>query len=191
MRHSLSLALALMLGMTPSVLAYGNDRPAPPPAYGGTQDGARPAPPPAYGERDSSRPTPPPSSDRPTPPGASDELPGPVADALRTARNALDRFEELSRDLDRAYTPEERDAIEVRMMDTMGEALDSIHQTVTPRQGPVAERIYKIVEPAYKKAWLQRYEWKQERRTERKRQRLTTLNLHLRQALRDVRSVAR
>lgn len=190
MRHSLPLALALLLGMTPSVLAYGNDRPAPPPAYGGGQDGDRPAPPPAYGN---DRPTPPPGYgiDRPTPPGASDELPGPVANALRTARNALDRFEELSRDLDRAYSPQERDAIEVRMMDTMGEALDSIHQTVTPRQGPMAERIYKIVEPAYKKAWLQRYEWKQERRTERKRQRLTTLNLHLRQSLRDVRAVAR
>jgi len=76
------------------------------------------------------------------------------------------------------------------MMETMGEALEAIHQNISPRQGPAAERIYRIVEPAYKKAWLQRYEWKQEQRPERKRQRLHTLNLHLRQSLRDVRSAS-
>ncbi len=76
------------------------------------------------------------------------------------------------------------------MMETMTEALEAIHRNISPRQGPEAEQIYRIVEPAYKKAWLQRYEWKQERRPERKRERLRTLNLHLRQSLRDVRSAA-
>jgi hypothetical protein len=109
--------------------------------------------------------------------------------ALRTASSALDHFEDLNADLVRAADPAERDAIELRMMEAMGEALEAIHRTISPRQGPAAEQIYRIVEPAYKKAWLQRYEWKQEQRPERKRQRLHTLNVHLRQALREVRSV--
>lgn len=175
------LALALTLGVTLPALAapppgYG-DRPAPPPGSSGDRDG-RPAPPPAYGDR------------RPTPPAGQDAPAGPVEDARRAATNALERFEELSADLDRAYAPTERDAIEVQMMETMGQALEAIHRNISPRQGPAAEQIYRIVEPAYKKAWLQRYEWKQEPGPERKRERLRTLNLYLRQALRDVRSAA-
>lgn len=77
------------------------------------------------------------------------------------------------------------------MMETTGEALEAIHQQISPRQGCEAERIYRIVEPAYKKAWLQRYEWKQEPRPERKRQRLANLNLFLVQTLRDVAAVGR
>ncbi len=185
MRHPLAIALALSFGMTLAssdlpALAYGESdgRPAPPPAYGGSDRDGRPAPPPAYGDR------------RPTPPSGNEQPGGPVDEAGRAARFALERFEELNMDLTRASDPRERDAIEVRMMETMGEALEAIHKTISPRQGAEAERIYRIVEPAYKKAWLQRYEWKQEQRPERKRQRLQTLNLHLIQSLRDVRSAA-
>jgi len=181
MRQQIALALTLAFGlMLPALAApppgYG-DRPVPPPGAGSDPNG-RPAPPPGTGDR---RPTPPPGQEAPT---------GPVEDARRTAMGALDRFEELSLDFDRAVTPQEREAIELRMLDTMGEALEAIHRNISPRQGPAAEQIYRIVEPAYKKAWLQRYEWKQEQRPERKRERLRTLNLHLRQSLRDVRSAA-
>ena len=171
MRRHFPLALALGFALTLPAHA------APPPAYGGERD-SRPAPPPAYGDT------------RPTPPAGHDAPAGPAEDARRTALGALERFEELSADWDLAVTQAERDAIDVRMMDTMGEALERIHRTISPRQGPAAEQIYRVVEPAYKKAWLQRYEWKQEQRPERKRERLRTLNLHLRQSLRDVRSVA-
>lgn len=180
--HSLALALAFALTLPAHAApppGYGTDResrPAPPPGYGSDRD-SRPAPPPAYGET------------RPTPPSGHEAPQGPAEDARRTAIGALERFEELSADFNLAVTPAERDAIELRMMDTMGEALEAIHRTISPRQGPAAEQIYRIVEPAYKKAWLQRYEWKQEARPERKRERLRTLNLHLRQSLRDVRAV--
>lgn len=173
MRRPLLLALAFGFGLSLSAHAD------PALAYGGSdREGYRPAPPPAQDQR------------RPAPPAGRDEPGGPVEDARRTAHGALERFEELNMDLRGAYTPEERDAIERRMMETMGEALEAIHQSVSPRQGAAAERIYRIVEPAYKKAWLQRYEWKQEMRPERKRERLRTLNLHLRDSLRDVRSAA-
>ncbi|MNK73816.1 hypothetical protein D3C87_933150 [compost metagenome] len=181
MRQHLALALTLAFGLTLSAHAAPpsgtSDRPAPPPGYGSDLN-SRPAPPPGTGDR---RPTPPPAQEAPS---------GPVEDARRTAMGALDRFEELSVDFDQAVTPQAREAIEVRMLETMGEALETIHRTISPRQGPAAEQIYRIVEPAYKKAWLQRYEWKQEQRPERKRERLRTLNLHLRQSLRDVRSAA-
>lgn len=172
MRPFLSLALAATLcsGLALAVQA------APPPGAVGS-DG-RPAPPPAYGEP------------RPTPPSGRDEASGPIEAARRTAIGALERFDELHADLDRADDQAARDAIEIRMMEIMGEALETLHRNVSPRQGAAAERIYRIVEPAYKKAWLQRYEWKQEQRSERKRQRLRTLNLHLRDTLRDVRSTA-
>lgn len=190
MRRPLLLALAFGFGMTLSAQA------APSTAYGDSdREGYRPAPPPAYGGsgRDGYRPAPPPSDDdrRPAPPAGSDEPVGPVEEARRTAYAALERFEELNADLRGASTQAERDAIERRMMEIMGEALETLHRNVSPRQGAAAEQIYRIVEPAYKKAWLQRYEWKQEARPERKRQRLYTLNLLLRDALRDVRSVAR
>ncbi len=174
MRQTFHLALAAALGLGMALPAHA----APPPAYGGSdRDGGRPAPPPAYGDQ------------RPAPPSGGDEQPaGPVEMARRTAASALERFEELNEDLMRTADPMERDGIERRMMATMGEALEAIHRNISPRQGPEAEQIYRLVEPAYKKAWLQRYEWKQEQRPERKRQRLQTLNLHLRQSLRDVRS---
>lgn len=175
MHRPLLLALALSLGMTMTLAAHA----APPPAYGDAErDGHRPAPPPASNDR------------RPVPPAGGSEPAGPVEEARRTAHGALERFEELNTDLGRAFTLEERDAIERRMMETMGEALDAIHRNVSPRQGTAAEQIYRIVEPAYKKAWLQRYEWKQEGRPERKRQRLHALNVHLRETLREVRAVS-
>jgi hypothetical protein len=174
MRQTFRLALTAALGLGMTLPAHA----APPPAYGGSdREGVRPAPPPAYGDP------------RPTPPSGRDEQPaGPVEMAKRTAYGALERFEELDADLMRAMDPMERDGIERRMMETMGDALEAIHRNISPRQGPEAEQIYRLVEPAYKKAWLQRYEWKQELRPERKRQRLRALNLHLRQSLRDVRS---